>query len=252
MVEEFPTRGTRSRQHDTSTRIMDEKGISAAEANASAYASTDSVGFASRSAFRTGGLRRYSRTAATMFLRMNAAYRRRAITLPPRPMTSQKCTGGAEASCPVCTSSSTQARLTCATPTVAKSMPRDLLSSTGRRLVSRYSRKKSSTLTMYCRVWFAVTARPWCTAVACVSCSKKSTVMKVAGLSSPIIPPSMSTPRRRSSKMFSPAWRSARSSSISLVDIRMLPSTDARMVFASGASTIDPPPVICRSCASSL
>ena len=83
--------------------------------------------------------------------------------------------------------------------------------------MSRYSRKKSSTLTMYCRVCSISTSVPVTTAAACVSCSKKSTVMKVAGLGSPMTALSISTPSRRSSKMFSPAPRSAMSDSSALL-----------------------------------
>ena len=127
-------------------------------------------------------------------------------------MTSQKCSAGASAVRPARVSSRTHDKLMFATPMVEKSMPRDLWSSTGRRLVSRYPRKKSSALTMNCKVCSVLTDRSCCTGVVCVSCSKKSTVMNVSGFFSPILSASTSTLIRRSSKMFSPGDRSAISS----------------------------------------
>mmetsp|Transcript_13606 Transcript_13606/g.53694 ORF Transcript_13606/g.53694 Transcript_13606/m.53694 type:complete len:231 (-) Transcript_13606:3941-4633(-) len=186
-------------------------------------------------------------------LRKNAEYLSRAMISPFRPMTSQKCTDGSFAVCPSCMSSRTLASWTCATPMVAKSRPRDLLSSTGRRLVSRYSRKKSSTLTMYCRVCSISTSVPVTTAVACVSCSKKSTVMKVAGLGSPMTALSISTPSKRSSKMFSPAPRSAMSDSSALLASCVDPLTLDRTVLGpSSMCSMDPPLSNLRSWASSF
>ena len=67
MDDAGPTRGTRSRQQESSTLIMFGNGVSAAEVYAVTYASFD--GFT-----RTGGLlRRYLRTSATMLFRMYAA-----------------------------------------------------------------------------------------------------------------------------------------------------------------------------------
>mmetsp|Transcript_8498 Transcript_8498/g.38619 ORF Transcript_8498/g.38619 Transcript_8498/m.38619 type:complete len:208 (+) Transcript_8498:4269-4892(+) len=186
-------------------------------------------------------------------LRRNAEYLTRAMISPLRPTTSQKCTDGSLAVCPSCMSSSTLASWMCATPMVAKSSPRDLLSSTGRRLVSRYSRKKSSTLTMYCSVCSISTSVPVTTAVAWVSCSKKSTVMNVAGLGSPMTARSISTPSRRSSKMFSPAPRSEVSDSSALLASCMEPLMLDRTVFGpSSMCSMDPPLSNLRSWASNF